>query len=237
MIVRDGWPRARGNHAWVRHTCEEAVITSRDDTLAYIEQYAAEDDALVSSRQQGQRWGTDPVSAATGAALRFLASAISARAVVEIGTGCGSSGIWLLRGMRPDGILTTVDIEPEYQGFARDAYQRAGFAANRARLIHGRALDVLPRLRDAAYDMVFLDADNTEYPAYLSEALRLLRPGGITVFNNALAAEGLEDGPLRVPAPSTLAVREVTRQVREAPELTPLLLPVGTGLLAVISSG
>ena len=85
-----------------------------------------------------------PVRPATGATLRFLASAIAARAVVEIGTGCGSSGIWLLRGMRPGGVLTSVDTEPEYHRLARKSFGQAGFAANQARLILGRAIDVLP---------------------------------------------------------------------------------------------
>ena len=74
---------------------------------------------------------------ATGAALRFFATAIAAKAVVEIGTGCGSSGIWLLRGMRPGGVLTSVDIEPEYHRMARKVFAQAGFATNQAlSLIH-----------------------------------------------------------------------------------------------------
>ncbi|GLU46785.1 O-methyltransferase [Nocardiopsis ansamitocini] len=227
----------REHHAWIRHTCGEAVIASRDDTLAYIEQYVTEDDALVSTRALGQRTETHPVSAASGAALRFLAAAIDARSVVEIGTGCGSSGIWLLRGMRSDGILTSVDLEPEYQEFARDAYHQAGFTANRARLISGRALEVLPRLRDTAYDMVFIDAVRAEYPAYLAEALRLLRRGGIVVFNNALEAGNTDDGPLRVPDANAMAIREVGRLVREDERLVPLLLPIGDGLLAAIANG
>ncbi|MFC4560476.1 O-methyltransferase [Nocardiopsis mangrovi] len=199
-----------------------------------MEQYAAEDDPLATAREVGRRADSAPISAAGGAALRFLAAAIGARSVVEIGTGCGSSGIWLLRGMRPDAILTSVDIDPEYQELARDAYRRAGFAANRTRLIQGRALDVLPRLTDGAYDLVFADAVKTEYPDYLTEALRLLRPGGIAVFNNALDAAPLSDGPLSVPGPGTAAIREVGRLVREDDRLVPLLLPVGEGLLAAI---
>ncbi|MFC7327653.1 O-methyltransferase [Marinactinospora rubrisoli] len=218
----------------VRHTRGEAVIASRDDTVAHVEQYATEDDVLATARQVGQRADADPVGVASGAALRFLAAAIAARAVVEIGTGCGSSGIWLLRGMRPDGILTSVDVEPEFQEHARDAYVRAGFAANRARLIHGRALDVLPRLTDGAYDMVFVDAAKSEYPDYLLEALRLLRQGGIVVCNNALAGHPRSDGPLAISDPDSAGVREAGRLVREDERLIPLLVPVGAGLLAAI---
>ena len=130
----------------------------------------------------------NPSCPAVGATLRFLACAVGAKTTVEIGTGCGSSGIWLLRGMRPGSTLTSVDTEPEYQRVARKAFQAAGFAQNQCRLILGRALDVLPRLSDGAYDMVFCDADPRDYQDYLSAALRLLRTGGVVAFNNALLA-------------------------------------------------
>ena len=87
-----------------------------------------------------------------------------AKAVAEIGTGTGVSGIHLLHGMRPDGVLTTVDPEPERQQFARQAFRAAGFAGNRARFIPGRALDVLPRLADGGYDLVFCDGDRAGVP-------------------------------------------------------------------------
>lgn len=106
----------------------------------------------------------------TGSALGLLAAAVDAKAVAEIGTGCGVSGIHLLQGMRPDGVLTTVDPEPEHQQFARQAFRAAGFASNRARFIPGRALDVLPRLADAGYDLVFCDGDRLEYLDYLAES-------------------------------------------------------------------
>ena len=162
---------------------------------------------------------------ATGAALRFFAAAIAARAVVEIGTGCGSSGIWLLRGMRPGGVLTSVDTEPEYHRLARKAFTQAGFAANQARLILGRALDVLPRLSDGAYDLVFCDADPAAYPEYLTAGLRLLRVGGIVVFNGALPPG---------PSPAEDGARELADMIKIDERLVPLLLPIAGGLLAAI---
>src|SRR5215475_1041972 len=97
-------------------------------TLAYIDDYQPEDEALLAARRNAAEvGGAAPVSQLTGAALRFLAAAIGARAIVEIGTGCGTSGIWLLRGMRPGSVLTTVDVEPEHQRLARTAFIAAGF--------------------------------------------------------------------------------------------------------------
>jgi predicted O-methyltransferase YrrM len=211
---------------------EEEVIDTVKATLAYVEQYLPEDEALRSARQHGEDVGATPIGAGGGAALRFLATAISARTVVEIGSGCGVSGIWLLRGMQSNGVLTSVDVEPENQRLAREAYAEAGFPASRARLITGRALDVLPRLTDGAYDLVFCDALKREYPDYLPEALRLLRPGGVVAFDNALLGDKVADPTNRTP--DTVAVRELGRLVREDDRLTPMLLPVGDGLLAAV---
>jgi predicted O-methyltransferase YrrM len=176
--------------------------------------------------------GASPVGPGAGAALRFLAAAIGARAVVEVGTGCGTSGIWLLRGMRPEGVLTSVDVEPEHQRLARKVFTEAGFAGNRYRLISGRALDVLPRLTDGGYDMVFCDAAKLEYLDYLAEGLRLLRPGGILAFDNALWGGRVADPTQR--DPDTVALRELAGQVRDDEGLLPMLLPVGDGLLTAI---
>lgn len=171
------------------------------------------------------------MSPGTGAALRLLAATVDAKAVAEIGTGTGVSGIHLLHGMRPDGVLTTVDQEPERQQFARQAFRAAGFASNRARFIPGRALDVLPRLADG-YDLVFCDGDRLESLDYLAESLRLLRPGGLVAFEGVFAdGRTVDSGPQPV---EVSRLRELLRAVRESQELVPSLLPVGDGLLCAV---
>ena len=93
---------------------------SAQATLDFVEGYLSEDEPLLMARRNAADvGGAPPVSPATGAALRFAAAALSARSVVEIGTGCGTSGVWLLRGMRSDGVLTSVDVDPEHQRLAR----------------------------------------------------------------------------------------------------------------------
>ena len=170
-----------------------------------------------------------PIGSGAGAALRFLASVLDARAVVEIGTGTGVSGLWMLRGMRPDGVLTSVDTEAEHQRLAKETFTEAGIPPQRARLIPGAALEVLPRLTDGHYDLVFADGDKQEYPEYLGEALRLLRPGGVVAFDNALWHDKVADPAQR--DAETVAIRELGKAVNEHESLLPVLLPVGDGLL------
>ena len=122
--------------------------------------------------------GCTPIGPAGGATLRVLAAATGARSVVEVGTGAGVSGLYLLGGMAADGVLTTIDVEGENQRAAKQAYTEAGIAPARYRLINGSATEVLPRLRDEAYDLVLVDADKTSYGVYFEQALRLLRVGG-----------------------------------------------------------
>lgn len=198
----------------------------------YAEAFLAEDAPLAAARARAAELGCVPVGPGGGAALRFLAAAIDARAVVEIGTGAGVSGLWLLRGMRRDGVLTTVDVEPEHQRAARQAFAEAGVPSGRTRLINGAALEVLPRLTDGGYDLVFCDAVKTEYPEYLSEAMRLLRPGGVVAFDNMLWHDRVADPAAR--DPDTVVIRDLGRSIRDDDRLVPVLLPVGDGLLAAV---
>jgi predicted O-methyltransferase YrrM len=199
----------------------------------HVESYLGEDDVLVSARADAARSGCVPIGPDAGAALRFLAATIGARAVVEIGTGTGVSGLWLLRGMAPDGTLTSIDIDPEHQRVARGVFLAAGYGPSRLRLINGMGLEVLPRLTDAVYDLVFIDAGPADYPRYLEEAVRLLRDGGIVVFTGALGAGVVDPDASDV---GTAGRRDVGRQVREDERLVPVLLPLGDGLLAAVKT-
>lgn len=195
----------------------------------YSEEFVAEDEVLAAARARAEEVGVTPLGAGAGAALSFFAAVLEARSVVEVGTGTGVSGVWLLRGMRPDGVLTTVDVEAEHQRLAKQSFADAGFASGRARTIAGAALDVLPRLTDGHYDLVFCDGDKREYGAYLDEALRLLRPGGVVAFDNALWHDRVSDPSQR--DEQTVAIRELGERVAEDEGLLPVLLPVGDGLL------
>jgi predicted O-methyltransferase YrrM len=204
------------------------VTTSR----SYAEFFVPEGDVVLAARSRGADLGCVPIGSGGAAALTFLASAIGARSVVEIGTGVGVSGLHLIAGMTPDGILTSIDIEAEHHRAAKKAFTEAGIAPTRTRLINGRALDVLPRLTDRAYDLVFVDGNKTEYPQYVAEALRLLRPGGVLIVDGALAGDKVADPTQR--DAETVAVREAGRLVRDDETLSAVMIPLGDGLLAAV---
>jgi predicted O-methyltransferase YrrM len=157
------------------------------------------------------------------------AAATGGRNVVEVGTGAGVSGLYLLGGMAADGVLTTIDVEGEHQRAAKDAFTEAGIAASRYRLINGPAAEVLPRLRDEAYDIVLVDADKSAYGVYYEQALRLLRRGGVVAFDNALWHDRVADPSQR--DTDTTVIRDLGKAVRDDDRLVAALLPVGDGLL------
>lgn len=134
--------------------------------------------------------------------------------------------------MHPDGVLTTIDVEPEHQRAARAAMQQAGIPHQRIRLINGDASDVLPRLSDGGYDLVLVDADKASYPEYAEHAIRLLRPGGILALDNMLWHDRVADPAVR--DLETVTLRDLGKRLREDARLVPALLPVGDGLFVAV---
>jgi predicted O-methyltransferase YrrM len=196
---------------------------------SHAEEFVTPSEHVEEAARRGEELGAPAVGNGVGATLRVLAAAIGAKAVMEIGTGAGASGLWLLGGMPADGILTTIDLETEHQRAARDAFAAAGVAHQRTRVIAGRALEVLPRMTDSAYDLVVVDADQEEYPQYVEQATRLLRSGGTL----ALTWSDAEADPANRDA-ATRTLRDVGRVLRDHEQFTVALLPVSEGLLVAV---
>lgn len=199
---------------------------------AFAEDYVDESDLAAEARQKARELGVAPIGRGSAAALTFLAAVVQAKAVVEVGTGSGVSGLALFAGMQPDGVLTSVDIEAENQQAARTAFLAVGIPTQRFRLIAGPALSVLPRLSDGGYDMVFIDADKAEYAEYVEQGLRLLRRGGVLAVDNALWHDRTADGS-NIDS-ETEAIRNALSAVKDNEDLVPALLPVGDGLLVAV---
>lgn len=198
----------------------------------FVAEYHLEPAAIQTARQAAREWGIDSVTPAVGAQLALLASAVDARAIAEVGTGAGVSGLWLLTGA-PEAILTTVESEVDYQQAAKRAFAAAGIPTSHTRTILGRAGGVLDRLADAAYDLVFIDADVAQAAEYVAQGLRIARPGGLIVLAHALDHSRVADPTQR--ADETVALRTLLAEIGQREHVRSSLLRIGDGLLTLVA--
>jgi predicted O-methyltransferase YrrM len=194
----------------------------------YAEEFNSEGEVFHHARVRASELGIESVTPSVGSHLALMASATSAKAIVEAGTGAGISGLWLLRGA-PDATLATIDTEIDHQSAARAAFNDAKIPASRTRIISGRALDVMSNMADAAYDLVFLDADSETAEEQAHEASRLLRPGGVLALAHALWRDRVPDPVMR--DDNTVAYRSVIRAFQKNDDFVSVLVTAGDGLL------
>jgi predicted O-methyltransferase YrrM len=203
-------------------------VAEKDLDWKFAEEFVVESDQIATARAHSLEHGVDAVSPAQGAQLAVLAAATAARSIIEIGTGFGVSGLWMLAGA-PDAILTSIDQEVEFQQSAKRAFLEQGIPANQARLIAGRALDVLPRMNESSYDLVLVDADPAQVIEYVEHALRLVRVGGTVVVPHALWRGRVADPAQR---DDTVAdFRTLLTESAASPAVLSALSLAGDGLL------
>jgi predicted O-methyltransferase YrrM len=150
------------------------------------------------------------VSPPQGALLELLARAAGARAILEIGTLGGYGTSWLARALPPDGRLVTLEIDPAYAEAARTRLP------DTVEVVVGPALETLPRLT-GPFDLIFIDADKRNNPAYLQWALELSRPGTLIVADNVIRGGAVADP--EDPDPSVRGVRAFLEALAREPRI------------------
>ncbi|MEJ3405894.1 class I SAM-dependent methyltransferase [Rathayibacter sp. YIM 133350] len=205
-------------------------MSDKDLNWKYADDVVVEPEAIAAARQQSMELGIEPVSPAVGAQLAVIAAAHSASAIIEIGTGVGLSGMWLLAGA-PQATLTSIDVELDHQHHARANFVEAGIPANRVRLIAGRASEVLPRMNENSYDVVLVDADPQSVIEYVEHALRLARPGGSVLVPHALWRGRVANPAQRDEVAS--GFRSLISEISASTAVLSALSPAGDGLLQI----
>ncbi len=172
------------------------------------------------------------VSPQTGRLLLILASTTRGRLAIEVGTLGGYSGIWIARGLAADGRLITIDCDPRAAAFAGRQFERAG-VAGRVEQRSGQALEVLAdlsrTLAPGSVDVVFLDAEKTEYPEYWRLVRPLIARGGLILADNAFGSGTwwIDD----VDDPSRRGSDALSRLVAGDADFEAVAVPIGQGLL------
>lgn len=162
-----------------------------------------------------------------GRLLSMLSKIISPTTILELGTYTGYSAICLAEGLKENGELHTLDINEELQSIQNKYFELSGYRDK----IHqhlGEALNIIPSL-DRKWDLVFMDADKPNYPAYFELIVDKLNPGGILLTDNVLWS-GKVIEPLKKDDLSTKALLEYNKLVATDPRLETVMLPIRDGL-------
>ena len=207
-------------------------MSERDRNWKYVDDSQVESEPLQRARTHSLELGIEAVSPAVAAQLAVLAAASKAKNIIELGTGAGVSGLALLSAST-DSHLTTIDLEPEHQAAARASFAEAGIANSRLRFINGRAGDVLPRMNEGAYELVFVDADAHGVLEYVEHGLRLAATGGVVAV--ARAMHGVADPTVRDEAATSL--RALITELSASSAVVSALSPAGDGLLQIVKLG
>lgn len=174
------------------------------------------------------RWQIAPEQ---GQFMALLVQLLAPKCIVEVGTFTGYSAICMAQAMPAGGRLICCDLPADYNAIAERYWQQAGVSECIEQRL-APALQTLTELEDEglaeAVDMIFIDADKANYPQYLEQALRLLKPGGLLLFDNTLwSGRVLELAP---ESADTRAIQALNLQLKNDPRVDLSMLPVGDGL-------
>ena len=162
-----------------------------------------------------------------GRFLSLLSKIIAPKTILEIGTYTGYSAICMAEGLAADGQLHTIDINEELYDFQRRFFDKSGYGAQIIQHL-GSALDIIPTL-DMSFDLVFIDADKENYPAYFDLVIDKVAPKGVILSDNVLWSGKVVE-PLDPKDRSTPVLLEFNKKLKEDPRVDTVLLPIRDGL-------
>ena len=205
-----------------------SAVTS--EHFAYLAQRTRGDDDFLQALKSSAVAAGIPaiwISPEQASLMQVLLKAAAAREVVEVGTLAGYSAIRMARALPDDGCVHTIELSDQHADFAEEWIARSD-VAGRVEVHRGEGIEVLRGFANTSADAAFLDADKSSYPAYLEECLRILRPGGLILVDNAFAFghlldEDSTDGDV-------VAVRAFNDLMARTPNLHAVIVPIGDGL-------
>lgn len=211
-------------------------MTIYNDQLSlYINDlYVQADPALQRALLDSPKYGLPAFSIKPeeGKFLQFMTHAIGAQKALEIGTLGGYSGIWIARGLAPEGKLITLEKESRHARVAQAHFEAAG-VSQQVEIRVGEARGLLGELHaEAPFDLVFIDADKEGFPFYLDWAIEHTRMGGTIASHNAF--QGGSVASTRQDDNHSEMMRAFNRQVARDPRLLSTIYPAGDGTIIAV---
>lgn len=202
--------------------------SARADMGAFSEKFAHEDYFMQQARANGLEIAAPDPTAGVGNFLKFATKLINAKSVVEIGTGSGVGGLWILQGMPIEGVLTTIDSEREHSKIARNIFEEANITPTRYRIITGKLIEVVGKLADQSYELVIIRPALDLFDLVV-ESHRMLKPGGVLIIDQVLSGGKVADLTQR--DPESISRRDVIKVIKEDERWAATVIPIGAGLL------
>ena len=208
---------------------DTSTLVSAEHFRYVAERTTREDEFLKDLKRAASAEGIPSIWIAPEQAsfMQILLRVARAREVVEVGTLAGYSAIAMARALPPEGRVRTIELEKKHADFA-ERWVAKSDVAGRVQVHRGAGMDVLPGFANDSADAAFLDADKRSYPAYLKECLRIVRPGGLIMVDNAFAFGELFND---VPSDKEVgAMRAFNDHMSKVEELQSVIVPLGDGL-------
>ncbi len=201
-----------------------------EEITSYVGKLVGEGDRLQKWAYQKSKElsgrGVFPIDPTRGRLLELLARMKSPGRVLEVGSGAGYSALWFMKGMGGKGTLDAIEGDAKVVEVLKAVIEKAGLKG-RINIHHGAALEILSKMKDP-YDLVFIDADKDEYPAYLDEALRLTKPGASILADNMLWSGATVRGDRS--REGVQGIMKYTKRIFTDRRLASIIIPLGDGL-------
>jgi predicted O-methyltransferase YrrM len=164
-----------------------------------------------------------------GKFLEMISRMISPSCILEIGTFTGYSTICLARGLKPDGILITVEPNDELSEFTQTYFEKTG-VAQRIVNVHKRLQDMIDSMNEEP-DLVYIDGDKREYAEYFRLIIDKVRPGGFIVADNVLWGGKVFENDIK--DPQTKGIIEFNEMIRKQENIENIILPLRDGVMLI----
>lgn len=202
----------------------------KSEPIAYADSFLPEDVNQIAARERGVELGTYDATAGSGAFLKFLAELISAESIVEIGTGSGVGTLWLIDGMKENGVITSIDDEIQHAQIAKEAMLDADIPTSKYRFITNEPLEVMQKLAEDAYDLVVIRSNPEIILDLIDEANRILRKNGVMAIDRFFGGGKVNDPAQR--DERSVALRDAGKSLKMNSEVWSIALnPIGDGVL------
>lgn len=206
-------------------------MSDKDLSWRFVEERVGEDVDIERARRTSLEHGIDPITASAGQYIATIAIALDATNIIEIGTGLGVGTLWLAQAC-PDAHITSIDSEIDHHVTVRGLLQEAEIPTSKVRLISEKALSVLPKMNEASYDLVVIDADHQNVQAYVDHGINLVKNRGSVIVVGVLGDDLVADPTQR--DDKTSAYRWLLKALEERPEISHSVNLIGDGLVHIV---